>query len=41
MASIQTITYPAAAEPLRGLLPDWVLDSTSTQVRVPDRYAVG
>jgi len=41
MPTIQTISYPGKDEPLRGIIPDWILDSTETQVRVPERNAVG
>jgi len=41
MPTIQTISYPGNYEPLRGILPDWVLDNTQTQIRVPERNAVG
>ena len=41
MPTIQSITYPASQEPLRGIIPDWILDGTETQIRVPERNAIG
>lgn len=36
---INGATFPplAVRDPLRGLLPDWVLDETRTEIRVPER----
>ena len=41
MPTIQTISYQGQNEPLRGIIPDWILDGTETQIRVPERNAVG
>jgi hypothetical protein len=41
MASIEIVNYPAKSEPLRGIIPDWILDNTRVEVRVPERNAVG
>ena len=40
MPTIQLITYPASQEPLRGIIPDFILDTTKTEIRVPERNAV-
>ena len=29
--------YSVSHDPLRGIIPDWVLDNTRTEVRVPER----
>ena len=29
--------YSVKIDPLRGLMPDWILDTTTTEVRVPER----
>ena len=29
--------YSVKIDPLRGILPDWILDTTTTEVRVPER----
>jgi hypothetical protein len=41
MPTIQSITYPTSQDPLRGIIPDWILDNTRTEIRVPERNAVG
>ncbi len=41
MPTVQYITYPANYEPLRGIIPEWILSETETQIRVPERNAVG
>ena len=33
------VTSEASQEPLRGIIPDWILDTTKTEIRVPSRYA--
>ena len=41
MASVQIINFPSKQDPLRGIIPDWILDATETQIRVPERNAIG
>ena len=41
MASVQIMSFPSKQDPLRGIIPDWILDATETQIRVPERNAIG
>jgi hypothetical protein len=41
MASVQIMSFPGKQDPLRGIIPDWILDATETQIKVPERNTVG